>query len=216
MAVIDTLITARAPSASPAFTGVPTAPTPAGGSNDQTVATTSFVKTAITAGAVASFNTRVGAVVSQAGDYTAAQVTNAADKSSGSTQVFSAGIQAPTHNVGSGVGSITFDSPGSGFGRLWSASVGTFVLDVGASGQAGVISTAGNSLTIGGSTSTVMGFFGSTGITRPGNFLRGLDVNGASGGAVFNNFTSGGSIGSTQYSFDDIVRALKNLGLITP
>lgn len=37
-------ITARAPLASPAFTGVPTAPTPATTSNDTTVATTAFVK----------------------------------------------------------------------------------------------------------------------------------------------------------------------------
>ena len=37
-------ITARAPLASPAFTGVPTAPTPTTTSNDTTVATTAFVK----------------------------------------------------------------------------------------------------------------------------------------------------------------------------
>lgn len=37
----------KAPLASPAFSGTPTAPTPASGSNDTTVATTAFVKTAM-------------------------------------------------------------------------------------------------------------------------------------------------------------------------
>lgn len=37
----------KAPLASPAFSGAPTAPTPASGSNDTTVATTAFVKTAM-------------------------------------------------------------------------------------------------------------------------------------------------------------------------
>ena len=51
------------------------------------------------AGAVSSVFTRVGAVVAQAGDYTAALVTNAADKSSGSQQLFTAEVAAPDLNA---------------------------------------------------------------------------------------------------------------------
>jgi len=47
-------------------------------------------------GAVSSVFTRTGAVVAASGDYTAAQVTNAADKSSGAAQVFSAEVEGPT------------------------------------------------------------------------------------------------------------------------
>ena len=47
-------------------------------------------------GAVSSVFTRTGAVVAASGDYTAAQVANAADKSSGSAQVFSAEVEGPT------------------------------------------------------------------------------------------------------------------------
>jgi hypothetical protein len=43
---------------------------------------------------------RAGAVVATSGDYTAAQVTNAADKSSASAQTFTAQIQSPTALVG--------------------------------------------------------------------------------------------------------------------
>jgi hypothetical protein len=52
-----------APLASPAFTGTPTAPTPAPGDSDTSIATTAFVTAAIgAAGGVASFNGRNGAV----------------------------------------------------------------------------------------------------------------------------------------------------------
>jgi hypothetical protein len=47
-------------------------------------------------GAVTSVFTRTGAVVAVSGDYTAAEVTNAADTSSASAQVFSAEVEAPT------------------------------------------------------------------------------------------------------------------------
>jgi hypothetical protein len=60
-----------APLASPNLTGVPTAPTPAQTSNDTTVATTSFVKAAVAAGGVSSFNSRTGAVTLQANDLSA-------------------------------------------------------------------------------------------------------------------------------------------------
>jgi hypothetical protein len=60
-----------APAASPAFSGVPTAPTPVTASNDTTVATTSFVKSAIAAGGVSSFNSRTGAVTLNSSDISA-------------------------------------------------------------------------------------------------------------------------------------------------
>jgi hypothetical protein len=47
------------------------------------------------ASSVTSVFTRTGVVTATSGDYTAAQVTNAADKSSGSAQVFSGTLQTP-------------------------------------------------------------------------------------------------------------------------
>jgi hypothetical protein len=65
-----------APLASPALTGVPTAPTATAGTNSTQLATTAFVQSAIsgsTAG-VATFNGRSGTVVPASGDYTFAQI----------------------------------------------------------------------------------------------------------------------------------------------
>ena len=62
-----------APLASPAFTGSPTAPTPAPGDNDTSIATTAFVQSAVAAGVatgVTSFNSRIGAVLLNLGDVT--------------------------------------------------------------------------------------------------------------------------------------------------
>src|SRR5215471_18388062 len=63
-----------APIASPAFSGLPNAPTAAPGTSTSQLATTAFVQAAITAsvGGVASFNTRTGAVTLTAGDLTGA------------------------------------------------------------------------------------------------------------------------------------------------
>ena len=47
LAAIRSALALKAPLASPAFTGTPTAPTPASGDNSTKVATTAFVKTAI-------------------------------------------------------------------------------------------------------------------------------------------------------------------------
>ena len=60
-----------APIASPTFTGVPAAPTAAANTNTTQLATTAFVLAQITAGAVASFNGRTGAVTLQASDVSA-------------------------------------------------------------------------------------------------------------------------------------------------
>ena len=61
-------------------------------------------ETIVGGGGVTSFNTRTGAVTSQSGDYTAAQVTNAADKNATSTQVFNGPI---TTGFTSGGGNLT-------------------------------------------------------------------------------------------------------------
>ena len=63
-----------APLANPAFTGVPTAPSPIVGSNNTQIATTAFVASSITAAAtgVASFNTRTGAITLTSSDVTTA------------------------------------------------------------------------------------------------------------------------------------------------
>lgn len=48
---------------------------------------------------VTTFNTRSGVVAPTSGDYTAGQVTNAADKSSGSVQTFTGIIASPAHSA---------------------------------------------------------------------------------------------------------------------
>lgn len=63
-------------------------------SSPVTVGTTPIVVTQFGGNLVTSVFTRQGAVTAQSGDYTAAQVTNSADKSSGSTQSFTAAVQA--------------------------------------------------------------------------------------------------------------------------
>jgi hypothetical protein len=65
--------TSRAPLASPAFTGNPTAPTPTTGDNDTSIATTAFVQAQMVASGagVSTWNTRAGAVVLQQSDIAA-------------------------------------------------------------------------------------------------------------------------------------------------
>lgn len=71
-------VTGAAPSASPAFTGLPTAPTPPTGNSTTLLATTAFVQAALPAVAVTSVFGRTGAVLAQSGDYSVSQVTGAA------------------------------------------------------------------------------------------------------------------------------------------
>lgn len=73
MTVADITGAGGAPSASPALTGTPTAPTPAQSSNDTTLATTAYVRAALAAapGGVSSWNSRTGAVTLQAADVSA-------------------------------------------------------------------------------------------------------------------------------------------------
>jgi Chaperone of endosialidase len=69
----DVTAAGGAPIASPAFTGNPTAPTPAPGDADQSIATTAFVGQAIAAASpVSSFNGRTGAVTLTTGDVSGA------------------------------------------------------------------------------------------------------------------------------------------------
>jgi hypothetical protein len=70
-------VTGAAPLASPALTGVPTAPTAAPLTDNTQLATTAYTDSAVAA-SVTSFNTRTGAVVPASGDYSVAQVTGAA------------------------------------------------------------------------------------------------------------------------------------------
>lgn len=77
--LINKPTTTGAPLNSPAFTGVPTAPTATQGNNSTQLATTAYVDAAAAAvegSDVDSFNSRTGTVVPASGDYTAAQVTN--------------------------------------------------------------------------------------------------------------------------------------------
>ena len=72
-------VTGAAPLANPTFTGVPSAPTAAVGTNTTQLATTAFViANAGAAGAVVSVFGRTGTVTAAAGDYAVGQVTGAA------------------------------------------------------------------------------------------------------------------------------------------
>lgn len=69
-------VTGAAPTASPAFTGVPTAPTASFGTNTTQLATCAFAIANAGVGAVSSVFGRTGAVTAVSGDYTAGQITN--------------------------------------------------------------------------------------------------------------------------------------------
>lgn len=71
-----------APLASPAFTGIPTAPTAAPATNTTQLATTAFVLANAPSVPVSSVFTRTGAIVATSGDYSVAQITGAAPTAS--------------------------------------------------------------------------------------------------------------------------------------
>ena len=84
--------------ASPALTGVPTAPTATGGTNTTQIATTAFVEAALGgSGAVTSVFGRTGAVAATSGDYTVSQVTGAAPIAS---PTFTGTVTVPTGLTG--------------------------------------------------------------------------------------------------------------------
>jgi len=68
-------VTGAAPTNSPAFTGVPTAPTAGLGTNTTQIATTAFVLANAPASPVSSVFGRTGAVVAQSGDYSFSQIS---------------------------------------------------------------------------------------------------------------------------------------------
>ncbi len=74
LAKVETALGLKAPLGSPAFTGVPTVPTAAGGTNTTQAASTAFVQAALSGSVsgVSSFNTRTGAVSLTSGDVTGA------------------------------------------------------------------------------------------------------------------------------------------------
>lgn len=80
-----------------------------------------------TGGGVTTFNTRSGAVVPASGDYTAAQVTNAADKSSASTQTFTGNVQAPAL-IAAGLTGATSASRYVGATATVAPTTGTFAV----------------------------------------------------------------------------------------
>jgi hypothetical protein len=75
---IQAQFTAKANLASPTFTGVPAAPTAAGGTNTTQLATTQFVQSAIAgiSSGVVSFNSRTGTVTPAQDDYTFSQLAS--------------------------------------------------------------------------------------------------------------------------------------------
>jgi hypothetical protein len=77
---LQTAVNQKAPLASPALTGTPTAPTPSTADNSTKLATTAYVQAQgyLTTNAVTSVFSRTGAVTAQSGDYSVAQVTGAA------------------------------------------------------------------------------------------------------------------------------------------
>lgn len=121
----------------PSFVATPTAPTPTISDNSTKLATTAWVigqgYVTTTGVAVASVFARTGAITAQIGDYSAAQVTNAADKSSANTQVFvgNVGTGGSPTAVG-GVAGTTLFSTGS---LLISKAAGATVLSLTAPGD---------------------------------------------------------------------------------
>lgn len=90
-------VTGAAPLASPALTGVPTAPTASNGTNNTQVATTAFVLANVGGGAVSSVFGRTGAIVQVSGDYGVSDVTGAAPLAS---PTFTGTVTIPTVSTG--------------------------------------------------------------------------------------------------------------------
>lgn len=132
----------------PTFTGAPTSVTPSLGDNSTLLATTAFVKGQgyITSNPVTSVFTRTGAITAQSGDYTAAQITNAADKSSSSAQSFTGNVQAPVL-IATGLTGATSTSRYVGATNSGAPTSGTFVLGdfvVDHAGSLWICTTAGS------------------------------------------------------------------------
>jgi hypothetical protein len=148
---LSTDLAAKAPLASPTFTGTVTAPTltattktvtpllqvttGAGTANQVLTSDVSGNATWTTPATapVSSVFSRTGAITAQTGDYNAAQVTNAADKATASVQTFTGNVSAPVQ-IASGstgataasryVGGTSAGAPVSG-----TFAIGDFVID---------------------------------------------------------------------------------------
>jgi microcystin-dependent protein len=108
MQVIDSLLAARAPLASPVFTGDPKAPTPATNDNDQSIATSAFVQAVVAAATAALIPS--GTVVQTAAT-AAPSGWLLADGSAVSRTTYSALFAAIGTTHGAGDGSTTFNLP---------------------------------------------------------------------------------------------------------
>ena len=122
--ITSAALASYAPLNSPALTGSPTAPTPAGASNDTSIATTAFVvaKIAAATAGVSSFNGRTGAVSLSSSDVTTALTYTPANKAgdtfSGAISTSSGGITANGRVEGNGGG-------GNGIGKIYVQSGGS-------------------------------------------------------------------------------------------
>jgi hypothetical protein len=152
-------------------------------------------------------------IVAQSGDYAAAQVTNAADKSSAAAQVFSGALSTPQLSVGGAV--LTPFGSGSAGAVLSSTVAGNFYWVVGGpSNTRGILDTdAANGLNITDGPTKLIGFYGAAPVAQqtaisPAGFTQGA------GTTVNNNSLFTGAVGATQYTIGDLVRVMKLLGLI--
>lgn len=118
-----------APISSPVFTGNPTAPTPAAGDNDTSIATTAFVRSTINQYGVASFNSRTGAVSLQASDITGAGGALLSSPALSGTPT--APTQAPSDNSTAVATTayvqtaLTTAGSGLGYGQTWQNVIGS-------------------------------------------------------------------------------------------
>lgn len=245
------------------------APTPNPGDSSTSIATTAFVSNAIaTTSPVTSVFTRTGAVTAQSGDYTAAQVTNAADKSSGSTQFFTGAVFSganpgmPTSSTGAGAtstgtlralvagtanialqvgvannadttdrlrilgdGSLNYSSGtaaadlivsrGGANLLLVSAPGASTQLRVGNGTQVGQLAEAGGGITLGQSAANKISFYNVTPIAQPSAAGAATGYTAGTTAATFHSDDKySGNVGTTGYTINGIVAALKNLGLI--
>jgi hypothetical protein len=97
-----------------------------------------------TGATVTSFNSRSGAVMPISGDYTAAEVTDAADISSSATQIFTGNITAPIVTAGGALGTTTSRFVGgvnNAAPTIGTYSVGDYAIDQ--SGALWVCTSAG-------------------------------------------------------------------------
>lgn len=135
MTVAQTMtLLGAAPLASPAFTGIPTAPTPLSSDNSTTIATTAFVKSQVAG---------VGTVTSVG---TGAGLTGGPITTSGTISLTTTGVTAATYGTLTNFPQITIDA----YGRITSATtIAITPANIGAASSSTLIST-GTGLTGGG------------------------------------------------------------------